>query len=96
MSTLTAIRGQNPMDSLEHLAVQIDAIRAMLGHSLDDQIGLISLDSIAESYEITRASVASAITRAGQPTVEICNRTFVRKPCWLATLQAMEAKNLRK
>jgi len=93
MNASKAIKGVNPMEALAYLAHELDGVRAAIGMSMDDEIGLISLETLAEKHGLTLNVVTRAISRAGQPTVEFGNRRFIRKPVWLAVLRHMEERS---
>lgn len=89
MSTVAAIRGVAPIDALEILARELDALRVSLA-SPSDAVELIDLAQIREEYGLAPGALHRAIQAAGQPIIKVGRRKLIRKSAWMAVLCSME------
>jgi hypothetical protein len=89
------LEGLNPIEQIAVLAQELQTVRSLIGLPVDDQIGLISLASLAEQCGCeTTKPVTNMIKRHGGKTVTVGTgdgaKHFVRKTVWLDVLKANE------
>jgi hypothetical protein len=95
-STLMKIRELPAPEKWDELARAIDALSERMGWTLDDEVALLDVRSLAERLGATRDSLLHRLTRAGIPTLSLGDSVWVRKPQWLEFLRRSEAVGKEK